>query len=162
VQPATALIFASLLAKVRIIASIFMHRTWAHSSRLAGENFTPSSVHRSRSIFSQQAGWRQKQQQAARTPNLRFECQQWGIHTCTGEAREKFGLTAPPFCVFPPPACCRLWCWYYLQGKSVVAVDGVKRAMPGGAMLFINAPFSSPRSLSGAIAHQEGLNPFDS
>ena len=40
-------IFASLLAKVRILAANFIHRTWAYPS--------------------QQAGWEQKRQQAART-----------------------------------------------------------------------------------------------
>jgi len=53
----TAFFFASLLAKIRIIASIFTHRTWAHSSQRAHKNLSPFTIHRSRSISNQQAGW---------------------------------------------------------------------------------------------------------
>ena len=50
------------------------------------------SIRLSRSISSQQAGWKQKRQQAARTPKLRSECRRCGIHTSTGEAGKKSGL----------------------------------------------------------------------
>ena len=59
--------------------------------KLACEGLTSFSIHRSRSISSQQAGWKQKRQQAARTPaSLRMPAMR--NPTRHPEADEKAGL----------------------------------------------------------------------